>query len=148
MSREERRMAKVRDNPITMGLSGKLDKRLFFRRIWNGSTLLCTVPDFSNRVFSTGQLTHQSRFQRAAAYAKVAAKTHPVYAELAWEALQPAYNFAWFPSPIIHNIRRNMHLQPTGRSWSKEKTWQAMSRAVKASSGLNRQNLRVSIFIP
>lgn len=102
-------MAKVKDNPITAGLSGKLGKRLFFRHMRNGVTVLCIVPDFSNRVFSTGQLTHQSRFQQASAYAKVAAKTQPIYAELAQQTQQPAYNIAlsdWFHPPVIHSIRR------------------------------------------
>ena len=100
-------MAKVKVNPITEGLSGKLGKRLFFRRMRNGTTLLCTVPDFSDRVFSQEQLTHQSRFQQAAAYARVAAKTHPIYAELAQQRLQPAYNIAlsdWFHPPVIHQV--------------------------------------------
>jgi hypothetical protein len=102
-------MAKVRDNPITEGLSGKLGKRLFFRRLRNGTTLICMVPDFSNRVFSEEQLAHQSRFQRAAAYARVAAKTHPIYAELAKQTLKPAYNIAlsdWFHPPVIHEVQR------------------------------------------
>ena len=102
-------MAKVRDNPITQGLSGKLGRRLFFRRMRNGMTLLCRVPDFSNRVFSQGQLTHQSRFQQASAYARVAAKTHPIYTELAQQRLQPAYNLAlsdWFHAPVIHEVSR------------------------------------------
>jgi hypothetical protein len=102
-------MAKVKVNPITEGLSGKLGKRLFFRRMRNGATLLCTVPDFSNRVFSPEQLTHQSRFQQAAAYARVAAKTHPIYADLAQRRLQPAYNIAlsdWFHPPVIHAVQR------------------------------------------
>ena len=103
-------MAKVKNNPLTEGLSGKLGRRLVFRRLRNGTTVLCMAPDFSNRVFSTGQLTHQTRFQQASAYAKVAAKTQPVYAELAQQNLQPAYNIAlsdWFHPPVIHNIRRH-----------------------------------------
>ena len=103
-------MAKVRDNPITEGLSGKLGRRLFFRKLRNGTTLLCRVPDFSHRVFSPGQLTHQSRFQQAAAYARVAAKTIPLYAELAQQRLQPAYNIAlsdWFHAPVIHQVQQN-----------------------------------------
>lgn len=102
-------MAKVKDNPITEGISGKLGKRLFFRRLRNGTTLLCMVPDFSNRVFSEEQLAHQSRFQQAAAYARVAAKTYPIYAEVARQTQQPAYNIAlsdWFHAPVIHEVQR------------------------------------------
>jgi hypothetical protein len=101
-------MAKVRDNPITEGLSGKLGRRYFFRRRRNGATLLCRVPDFSDRVFSQGQLAHQSRFQKAVAYAR-AAQTHPIYADLALQRLQPAYNIAlsdWFHPPVIHAVSR------------------------------------------
>ena len=108
-------MAKVKDNPITEGLSGKLGKRLFFRRRRNGTTLLCMVPDFSNRVFSEEQLAHQSRFKRAAAYARVAAKTYPIYAELAQQTQQPAYNIAlsdWFHAPVIHEVMwKNGHIR-------------------------------------
>jgi hypothetical protein len=102
-------MAKVIDNPITEGLSGKLGRHFFFPRCRNGTTLLCAVPDFSNRIFSQEQLTHQSRFQQAVAYARVAAKTHPVYAKLAPQRLQPAYNLAlsdWFHPPVIHEVSR------------------------------------------
>jgi hypothetical protein len=102
-------MAKVRDNPITQGLSGKLGRSLFFRRLRNGTTLLCRVPDFSHRVFTQEQITHQSRFQQAAAYARMAAKTHSIYAELAQQMLKPAYNIAlsdWFHPPVIHEVAR------------------------------------------
>lgn len=103
-------MAKVKINPLIAGLSGKIGKDLVFRQLRNGTTVLCTSPDFSNRVFSTGQLNHQSRFQQASVYAKAAAKTQPVYAELARETFQPAYNLAlsdWFHPPVIHSIRWN-----------------------------------------
>jgi hypothetical protein len=102
-------MAKVKNNLITEGLSGKLNKRLVFRQMRDGSTVLCTVPDFSNRVFSEGQLTHQSRFKKASAYAKAAAKTHPLYSELAARLHKPAYNIAlsdWFYGPVIHEVRQ------------------------------------------
>ena len=102
-------MAKVRNNLITEGLSGKLNKRLVFRQMRDGSTVLCTSPDFSNRVFSQAQLTHQSRFQQASAYAKEAAKTQPIYADLAAFSHKPAYNIAlsdWFHAPVIHQVTR------------------------------------------
>ena len=38
--------------------------------------------------------THQSQFKKASAYAKAAAKTHPLYAELAARLHKPAYNIA------------------------------------------------------
>ena len=86
-------MAKVMNNPIMEGISGKIGKRLVFRQLRDGRRIVVTRPDFSNRVFSTGQLTHQSRFQKASAYAKVEAKTQPLYAQLAQQtpaaSLQP-----------------------------------------------------------
>jgi hypothetical protein len=75
----------------------------------NGTTVLCTAPDFSHRVFSEEQLATQSRFKQASAYAKVAAKTRPLYAELAQRSHQPAYNLAlsdWFRPPAIHEVTR------------------------------------------
>lgn len=102
-------MAKVIDNPITEGFSGKFGKLLVFRHMRDGRTIVVSRPDFSNRVFSQEQLTHQSRFQQAAAYARIAAKTHPIYAELAQQRLKPAYNIAlsdWFHAPVIHEVTR------------------------------------------
>ena len=102
-------MSKVKDNLITEGFSGKLGKKLVFRKMRDGRTLVSVMPDFSDRVFSEGQLAHQSRFQKASAYAKVAAKTQPIYAELAAQTRQPAYNIAladWFHPPVIEQITR------------------------------------------
>jgi len=102
-------MAKVKNNLLTEGLSGKINKRLVFRQMRNGTTVLCTAPDFSDRVFSEKQLATQNRFRRASAYAKVAAKTQPLYAELAQRSHQPAYNLAlsdWFRAPVIHEVTR------------------------------------------
>lgn len=68
--------------------------------------MVASRPDFSSRVFSKEQLTHQSRFQEAA-YARVAAKTYPIYAELAHQTLKPAYNLAlsdWFHPPLIREV--------------------------------------------
>ncbi len=102
-------MAKVKRNVMVSGLSGTLGKDLVFRQMKDGSTVVSAKPDFSKRVFSEGQLTHQSRFQRAAAYASKAAKTNPIYAELAKGTTKTAYNVAlsdWFEAPIIHEVRR------------------------------------------
>jgi hypothetical protein len=102
-------MAQVIDNDIMAGLSGRLGKRLALRHLRDGRTILLTRPNFSERVFSGDQLTHQSRFQQASAYAKVAAKTQPLYAELAGRTQTPAYNIAlsdWFKPPVIHQVTR------------------------------------------
>ena len=97
-------MAKIKPNPIFQELSGSLGKDLMFRRLRDGRTILCQKPDFSNRKFSNEQLSHQQRFRQAAAYAKQAAKTNPIYAELAAGTVKNAYNIAlsdWFNSPEI-----------------------------------------------
>lgn len=102
-------MAKVKQNVVVQGISGTLGKNLVFRHMKDGSTIISMKQDFSNRVFSEGQLTHQSRFQEAAAYARNAAKTNPIYAELAKGTTKTAYNIAlsdWFNPPVIHQVKR------------------------------------------
>ena len=101
-------MAKVIKNVAMQGLSGSLGN-LVIRHMRDGSTRVCTRPDFSRRVFSQGQKDHQSRFQRAAGYARDAANMYPVYAELAKGTTKNAYNWAlsdWFNPPVIHRIER------------------------------------------
>lgn len=56
-------MAQVKSNDIMLGLSGKLGRQLSIRHMRDGRNFVLTRPDFSNRVFSEEQLTHQSRFQ-------------------------------------------------------------------------------------
>jgi hypothetical protein len=108
-------MAKVKRNILFQGISGTIDKNLVFRQMKDGTTILSAKPDFSRRVFSKGQLTHQSRFQAAAAYARRAAKTNPIYAELAKGTMKTAYNIAlsdWFNPPVIHEVQRHgEHIQ-------------------------------------
>ena len=105
---KERLMAKVIDNKFTMGLSGKFGN-LVFRQMKDGRTILASAPDFSNRKFSNEQHTHQSRFQQAATYARLASKTNPLYATLAAGTPKNAYNLAlsdWFHAPVIHEVSR------------------------------------------
>ena len=100
-------MAKVKRNSVLQGISGMVDGTLVFRQMKDGTTILSAKPDFSRRVFSKGQLTHQSRFQRAAAYARAAGRTNPIYAELAKGTTKTAYNIAlsdWFNPPVIHAV--------------------------------------------
>jgi hypothetical protein len=102
-------MAKVKRNMIVRGISGIVGKELVFRQMKDGSTIVSAKPDFSKRVLSEEQLTHQNRFQQAAVYARAAAKTNPVYAELARGTTKTAYNIAlsdWFHPPVIHEVRR------------------------------------------
>jgi hypothetical protein len=101
-------MAKVYKNLAMEGLSGGLGN-LVIRHMRDGSTRVCTRPDFSRRVFSQGQKDHQSRFKLAVAYAREAAKTQPIYAELAQWTTKTAYNWAlsdWFNPPVIHRVER------------------------------------------
>ena len=103
-------MAKVNDNLITEGLSGKLGKRLVFRRGRGGKTILATRPAYiEEREHSHAQLAQQEAFKTAIAYAKVA-KDNPVYVQLAKGAEATAYNLAvadWFGQPQVLNINNN-----------------------------------------
>ena len=101
-------MAKVVRNPVMQGISGAVGN-LVFRQMPDGSTYVSAKPDFSHRKFSEGQKEHQSRFQRAVAYAREAAKSQPIYRELAAGTIKSAYNFAlsdWFNPPVIHCVER------------------------------------------
>lgn len=112
-------MAKVKLNPILEHVSGSLGQDLMLRRLADGRTILCVKPDFSNREFSEKQLGHQQRFRQAAAYAKQAAKTHPIYAELAAGTLKTAYNIAlsdWFNPPEILAVHTDMRPGQPGAS--------------------------------
>ncbi len=108
-------MAKIKLNPILQEASGSLGKDLMLRRLPDGRTILCQKPDFSQRTFSQKQLSHQERFRQASAYAKQAAKTQPIYTELAAGTIKTAYNLAlsdWFHPPQIldmdwHNFNGN-----------------------------------------
>ena len=82
---------------------------LVFRQMPDGSTWVSGTPDFSQRKFSKGQKNHQRRFKEAAAYARDAAKTQPVYAELAKGTVKNAYNIAlsdWFNPPVVRAAHR------------------------------------------
>lgn len=76
-------MAKVLDNPITEGLSGKLGRRLVFRKGRKGRTIVALNRVYSeDRVVSDAQLAQQEAFRSATQYA-VVAKDHPTYVQLA-----------------------------------------------------------------
>ena len=100
-------MAKVLDNLVTEGLSGKLGRRLVFRKCRNGKTIVAVRPVFSqDRVFNDSQLAHQEAFRQATQYA-VGAKDNPIYVNLAKGADATAYNFAvadWFGQPEVLDI--------------------------------------------
>lgn len=101
-------MAKVRKNVYVRGLSGGIGD-MVLRQMPNGETYISSKPDFSRRKFSRDQKQHQSRFQQAAAYARRAAKSEPIYAQMAAGTVLSAYNVAlsdWFNPPVIHRIER------------------------------------------
>ena len=102
-------MAKVKDNIITEGLSGKLGKRLVARHMRDGRTIIATRPDYTGHKWTPGQRSHHSRFQEASAYASMASKSNPLYAALARGTAKNAYNLAlsdWFKPPVIHGVTR------------------------------------------
>jgi len=101
-------MAKVINNPVVRGISGGIGN-MVFRQMPNGETWVSGKQNFDKRKFSKGQKEHQSRFRQAAAYAREAAKTQPVYAQLAAGTVKSPYNWAlsdWFHPPVIRSIER------------------------------------------
>src|SRR5689334_12887415 len=101
-------MAKVRKNIIIEGISGKLGGQLVFRNLKDGRTIVCAAPDFSNRVLSTDQKAHHSKFKAASVYAKVAQFSEPIYAQLKEGTTMTAYNIAladYFHPPVIHAVK-------------------------------------------
>jgi len=102
-------MAKVRRSSIAYGFSGKFGRDLVFRRLRNGQTVAQTPPDFSERILSQEQKAHHERFKAAAAYARAASRSQPIYAELAAGTILSPYNIAlsdWFHPPVIHCVER------------------------------------------
>lgn len=103
-------MAKVSNNVLVRGLSGKFAGQVVFRQLRDGRTIVAGMPDFRNRVLSRDQKAHHSKFKEGAAYAKDAAKTNPIYAQLAAGTIKTAYNVAladFFHAPVIHAIERS-----------------------------------------
>ena len=102
-------MARVHNNIFVRGLSGKLAGQFVLRTLRDGRTVVCKIPDFSNRKLSKDQKQHHKRFQAASAYAKSASRSNPIYAQLAAGTMKNAYNVAlgdWFHPPVIHAVER------------------------------------------
>ena len=112
-------MSKVRDNLVTEGLSGKLGKRLVFRKGRGGTTILATRPvDTADRVYNDAQLSQQEAFKQATAYAKVA-RTQPLYIQLSKGTEATAYNRAvadWFGQPQVLSIDASAWTGQTGQT--------------------------------
>lgn len=101
-------MAKVKRNNFTEGLSGKFGN-IVFRQMKDGRTIVASAPDFTDRIRSEAQLATQSRFKQAVAYARVASRTNPIYAQRAAGTTKNAYNLAladWYNPPVIHSVMR------------------------------------------
>jgi hypothetical protein len=62
-------MARVKDNIITQGLSGNIDKQIVFKTRGK-TTFTARYPDMSKVVSSKKQLAEKSRFAKAVEYAK------------------------------------------------------------------------------
>ncbi|HJR79997.1 MAG TPA: hypothetical protein VJ821_07990 [Anaerolineales bacterium] len=123
-------MAKVQNNPVVQGLSGSIGE-LVFRQMPDGSTYVSKKHDFSGRKFSQGQKDHQRRFKQAVAYARQAAKSQPVYTELAKGTVLSPYNIAlsdWFNPPVIHKVE-----------------WKGKSIRIQASDNVMVASVRVMI---
>ena len=100
-------MARVHNNIFVRGLSGKLAGQFVLRTLRDGRTVVCKIPDFSNRKLSKDQKNHHKRFQAASAYAKSASRSNPIYAQLAEGTMKNAYNVAlgdWFYPPVIQSV--------------------------------------------
>ena len=97
-------MAKVKDNIITEGLSGKLGKRLVFRVSKGGKTIVALSPVLSeDREYNEAQLGQQEAFKKAIAYAQ-GAKEQSLYRQLAKGTDSSGFNVAvadWFDQPQV-----------------------------------------------
>lgn len=101
-------MAKVKKNMLITGVSGSLGPDHYARITKDGRTIISHKPDFGNRQFSEAQLNVQSNMKAAAAYAKVASKENPIYAQKAVGTSKNAYNLAlrdWRKPPVIDCIQ-------------------------------------------
>ncbi|HSL43507.1 MAG TPA: hypothetical protein VK897_08745 [Anaerolineales bacterium] len=99
------------------GFRGKIGE-LIFRLLPDGTTVVTMAQPKKTRrqkkraklKRSPRQQAHNSNFRDAVDYARPAAKTNPLYAELAAAApMKTAYNFAlsdWFNPPQVHRIER------------------------------------------
>jgi hypothetical protein len=61
-------MGLIRDNYITMGISGKVGNLCVFKRI-NGQTFMTKIPDRSNVVYNKEQLEFREIFAKASKFA-------------------------------------------------------------------------------
>jgi hypothetical protein len=87
-------MAKVIDNLIVAGLSGRIGKQVVVRRRKDGSYVVAAAPPRNTgRVATDNQAEYRTRFRAAIAHAKVAMRDPAVIAA-AKERHQTAFNWA------------------------------------------------------
>jgi hypothetical protein len=87
-------MAKVIDNLIIQGLSGRIGKQVVIRRRRDGSIVVAAAPPRNTgRIPTEGQAAYRERFRAAIAHAKVA-KNDPEVIRAASERGQSAFNWA------------------------------------------------------
>lgn len=110
-------MTRVLFHGSIQGFRGRIGN-MIFRQLPDGTTVVSEAPPEKSRrekkrdklKRSARQQEHNNRFKRASVYARRAARSQPVYAELAAAApMKTAYNFAlsdWFKPPVIHRIER------------------------------------------
>ena len=101
-------MAKARKNVVVRGISGSFWS-LVFRQMPDGSTYISAKHDFSKLKLSEKQKEQNDRFREAVRYARQAARSQPIYAQMAAGTILSPYNIAmadWFHGPIIHEAKR------------------------------------------
>ncbi|GET34717.1 hypothetical protein PbJCM13498_35800 [Prolixibacter bellariivorans] len=101
-------MAKVGNNIVTTGLSGKLGNLIVFRNV-NGKTIVAAAPRERTVEPSEAQLNNQNHFQEAVIYGKSATKDETMKAayEAAAKEGQSAYNVAvadFMKAPQINEV--------------------------------------------
>jgi hypothetical protein len=94
----------------TEGAKGSNDRMvsLVLRQMSDGTTIVSRSSGSSRQKSSRAENAHQQRFQKAARYARWAAKVHPIYAQLSAGTRKTPYNLArsdWFNPPVIHEVR-------------------------------------------
>ena len=100
-------MAKVHNNIFVRGLSGAVGDQFVIKTTRSGKTIITNMPTFGeDRLFSEAQMSHQSAFREASAYAR-SAKSQPVYVERANATNSIPYNVAisdWFGKPQVLEV--------------------------------------------
>ena len=106
-------MAKIKLNRVLQAIRGSIG-RIVFRIRPDGTVILSGAPTYKKNRGTARQKAHWQRVSDATQDAKILARTHPLYAQLAAEPEArakwlSAYNFAFadcMKPPVIHCIER------------------------------------------